>query len=169
MTTKPLVIFGSSRSDGNTRYAVDVILKEKEAEFVDLTDLDISYYDYNHANEGDDFIPLAVKMSQYDSIILATPIYWYTMSAVMKTFLDRWSDLLSVRKDLGRALKGKWMYVITSYGGEQALGFENAFQLTCRYMEMNYGGCYFHYNGADTVLLDRNERKAKSFKALVWG
>lgn len=166
---KVLVIFGSSRSDGNTKQAVDHVVAGKDVEFVDLSDLNISYYDYNNMNAADDFLPLIEKMVKYDSIILATPIYWYTMSAVMKTFLDRWSDLLSIRKDLGRALKGKWIYVVASYGGEQALGFENAFQLSCGYMEMYYGGCYFHYSGENEVLLAQNDRKVKSFQALVWG
>jgi multimeric flavodoxin WrbA len=32
----------------------------------------------------------------HDQIILATPIYWYAVSAAMKNFLDRLSDLLEL-------------------------------------------------------------------------
>lgn len=38
------------------------------------------------------------------------------MSALMKTFIDRWSDLLNIRKDIGRRLTNKELYVITSFG-----------------------------------------------------
>jgi multimeric flavodoxin WrbA len=166
---KTLTILGSSSSYGDTRQALDYVVEGKEIEFVDLSKLDISYFDYDHKNKEDDFIPLAEKMVEYRSIILAMPVYWYTMSAVMKTFVDRLSDLLSIRKDLGRALKGKWIYVVTSYGGEFPMGFENPFRLTCNYMDMYYGGCYFDYTGKDPNLLEDNLRKQKSFKALVWG
>lgn len=52
----------------------------------------------------------------YNPIILATPVYWYSMSALMKTFIDRWGDLLDIRKDIGRRLTNKELYIITSFG-----------------------------------------------------
>jgi len=46
------------------------------------------------------------------SWILATPLYWYSVSAQAKTFLDRLSDLLVFRKDLGQALRGRCFAVV---------------------------------------------------------
>ena len=52
-------------------------------------------------------------MVQYEQIIFATPIYWYAMSAQLKTFFDRMTDLLTIHKPLGRQLrKGKKMFLI---------------------------------------------------------
>ena len=101
-----LSIFGSSRSDGNTRAALDAVLDGHESEVIDLSDHEITPYRYDHSNQDDDFIPIAEKMAVADVLIFSTPVYWYAMSAQLKTFVDRFSDLLRIRKDLGRALAG---------------------------------------------------------------
>jgi len=163
----PLVIFASSRGEGNTRAALMAVQEERDFEIVDLSALNISYFDYEHANADDDFIPLAEKMREHEVIILVTPVYWYTMSALMKTFLDRWSDLLTIRKDLGRGLKGKWVYVISSYGTAYPVGFDDPFRLTCDYMGMHFGGSLHHYCGKDPVYLEQNVRNIRSFQQLI--
>lgn len=102
MNNNPIIILGSSRSDGDTLQAIKAVTKERTVPIIDLKNLNISPYDYAYENKHDDFITLAEKMVQHNPIVLATPVYWYTMSALMKTFIDRWSDLLDIRKDLGR-------------------------------------------------------------------
>ncbi|MBB64521.1 MAG: FMN reductase [Waddliaceae bacterium] len=168
MKKDPLVIYGSSREEGNTRHALSLVLNEHPHEFIDLRSLDISYFDYTHANEGDDFLSVAEKMLSHEKIILATPVYWYTMSAMMKTFIDRWSDLITIRKEMGRALKGKWVYVVSSYGSEYPCGFEDPFRLTCQYLDMHYGGAYLHYSGNDTIRVEENTRQVSAFKHLLF-
>lgn len=165
---KPLVIFGSSRSDGHTRKAVDLVLDGRKTDVVDLLDLTISPYDYENRNANDDFIPLAEKMIDHDPLILATPVYWYTMSATMKMFIDRWSDLLTIRKDLGRALAGKRLFVVTSYSGEYTPAFEEIFKLTCQYMNMHFAGCYYFYSGDNPAMINQNAPQAELFKQLLW-
>src|SRR5437899_1881445 len=159
----PIIILGSSRSDGNTLRAVKAVFKDKVIPIVDLNSLNISYYDYSYANVKDDFIPLAEKMVKYNPIILATPVYWYSMSALMKTFLDRWSDLLDIRKDIGKRLTNKDLYVITSYAADLPKGFEDAFSQTCDYLGMRYKGCFYFYCGGNDKLLEENNIFAKKF------
>lgn len=139
-----LIILGSSHSEGNTKKVVDELLHSLEGEVVDLNKLNISYFDYEHRNRNDDFLPLAEKMTQAQTIILATPIYWYSMSAIMKTFLDRWSDLLKIRKDLGRQMRGKRLFVIAcSSDATEYAHFDLPFERTADYMGMIYLG-YVH-------------------------
>lgn len=159
----PLIIQGSSRGDGNTHKAVQTVIQGHSVPVVDLGDLQISIYDYNYKNRHDDFLSLAERMVQHNPIVLATPVYWYTMSATMKTFVDRWSDLLDIRKDIGRRLTNKEMYVIASYGTNVPRGFEDAFAQTCDYMEMTYKGCLFFYSGDEMELKKANEILAKEF------
>lgn len=165
--SKPIIILGSSRGDGNTLKAVKAVFKNDEIPLIDLGQLNISYYDYESKNKEDDFLPLAEKMVDYNPIVLATPVYWYTMSAPMKTFIDRWSDLISIRKDLGRKMKGKDLFIVTSYAGELPKGFEDAFSQTCDYMEMKYRGCYYHYCGPNPNRIADNARLAKEFLAMM--
>ena len=152
----PLIIFGSARSDGNTLQAIKALIGDQPVPIVDLGELNISHYDYHYKNINDDFIPLAEQMVKHNPIILATPVYWYTMSALMKTFMDRWSDLLDIRKDLGRRLTNKELYVIASYGGVKPEGFEYPFSQTCEYLEMQYKGCFYFYSGEDPQLIKEN-------------
>ena len=59
----------------------------------------------------------------------------------MKTFFDRLSDLMSVRKDLGRQLKGKKMAVIAcSSDGVEYPALWEPFKLTAEYLDMKYLG-----------------------------
>jgi multimeric flavodoxin WrbA len=78
-------------------------------------------------------------MGDAETIIFATPVYWYAMSGLMKVFFDRFTELLSTHKPLGKALKGKKIYLIST-GSESELppGFETPFKLTSEYFEMNY-------------------------------
>lgn len=153
----PIVILGSSRSDGDTRQAVDKIIGKRDIPVVDLNALSISPYDYTHNNKNDDYLPLMRRVIQHDLIILATPVYWYTMSAQMKIFIDRLSDLLSIEKDLGRELRGKSLFVVANYNTSLPEGFEFPFSQTCSYMGMTYLGTSFIYVGQDEGLKAPNE------------
>lgn len=145
MSKRTLIIMGSSRSHGNTRKMVNVILQKTDAHFFDLNDYKISYFDYEHRNKTDDFLKIATQMVEYEQIVFATPIYWYSMSAQLKTFFDRLSDLLKIRKPLGRTLRGrKKMYVIAcSSDNETFEGFTMPFEKTAEYLGMTYGD-YLH-------------------------
>lgn len=146
-----IIIMGSSRSNGHTRQAVLKIFSDNHVPFVDLLDLNIGHYDYAYQNQSDDFISLVDQVLNHETIILATPVYWYTMSALMKIFMDRISDLLDVRKDLGRQLRGKKMFVIASYGTSLPRGFEDGFEQTCEYLGIRYLGTSFIYSGTENV------------------
>ncbi len=159
----PIIIFGSSRGDGNTLQAVRAIIKDETIPFVNLSDLQISYYDYEYTNKHDDFIPLMERIVGHNPIILATPVYWHSMSAIMKTFIDRWCDLTAIRKDLGKGLANKDLYVITSYAGSKPAGFEYAFIETTDYMDMHYKGCFYYYSGKNSNLRDENSLLSISF------
>lgn len=164
----PYIIFGSSRSFGDTRKAVDLVVNDKQNKIIDLNDLEMSYYDYEHTNKNDDFIPLIKDMLNHQKWVFATPVYWYTMSAIMKTFLDRITDLLTIEKDLGRQLRGKDAYVISCDGGERTKSFEEIFQKTFDYLGMNYKGTLFYYSGTDAKLSSQNRDKIILFQKSLY-
>ena len=165
---KSIVILGSSRSNGETRKAVDCVIDpDGSTPIIDLKTLNISAYDYGHNNQNDDYIPLMKKVVQYDTILLATPVYWYTMSATMKIFIDRLSDLLRIDKDTGRALKGKNLFVLATFSTSIPEGFEYPFQQTCAYMEIKYLGCSLIHTGEDQALLQKNKDEYDRAKTIV--
>ncbi len=167
--TKTLLIFGSSRSDGGTMRAVNLVTEGESFEAVNLLEKNIGYYRYDNANQNDDFISVAEQMVAADVLVFATPVYWYAMSGVLKTFFDRFTDLITLRKDLGRALKGKKCYVISA-GTQENLpeGFEAPFSATCKYMGMEYGGSFYFYTRTEEKLMHEATEKAKTFASRVF-
>lgn len=151
-----IIVFGSSRSFGNTKHAIDEIVGQAAIKLIDLNALKISPFDYEHHNKDDDFIPLMEKLVTYDAIIIATPVYWYSMSAQHKIFFDRFSDLLSIRKDLGRKLKGKQLFVVASFQSSYPRGFEDMFEQICKYLGMKYLGSSFICSGTEDNEFVRN-------------
>lgn len=164
-----LVIFGSSRSDGKTREAVVMVFGNKAHRFVDLAAHNISYYDYSHLNQSDDFLSIADLMAKHRNIFFCTPVYWYSMSAIMKTFFDRLSDLLDIQKPLGRSLKGRKCYIISS-GADDKLPecFLEQIKRTCDYFEMEYVHALYYYTGKDAHLVQQNESQIRVFQNAIW-
>ena len=146
-----IALLASSRRHGHTGQVVDLVANNLKIEVVDLAAKNISPYDYEHRNRGDDFEPLIRRVLDFDQIIFASPVYWYATTPAMKAFLDRVSDLLDLPEllDEGRRLRGKRAFVIcTSIYDEVAPSFITAFQETFRYLGMHYGGC-LHINCRD--------------------
>jgi multimeric flavodoxin WrbA len=158
MKEKAIMIFGSARSDGDTRRVISEFDPNGDIPMIDLNDLNIGHYDYDHKNREDDFIPLMERILQNDVIIIASPVYWYSVSAQMKVFLDRLKDCISIRKDIGRALAGKKMFGLSSHAGSELSAFETTLSGTAGYFDMEYKGTFFYYSGHnDSIKHTNNE------------
>lgn len=142
---KNIVILGTLREDSNTLKAIKQLCPFDDYEIIDLRKYRINLYSYDQTqNSDDDFHSIALKMKEADNIIFATPVYWYSMSSVLKIFFDRLSDLLSTYKPIGKSLKNKNTYLIST-GSDTVLpdGFETPFRLTSTYFEMNYKEAFY--------------------------
>ncbi|MBE4404052.1 flavodoxin family protein [Vibrio parahaemolyticus] len=138
------VILGTSKSDGNTRKLVDSFVDQSDAKLFDLSNFNVSFYDYSHENKNDDFLPIIHELLSFDHLVFASPVYWYSMSAQLKVFFDRLSDLLTIEKELGRRLKGKSISVLsTGYNLELPDCFVQPFELTAKYMQLEFKGCEY--------------------------
>ena len=137
---KGIIILGSSNSNGATQKVASFVSEKTDYPIIDLKTKTIGAFDYAFNNRNDDFLPLIKHIvDNYQIIVFATPVYWYTMSGIMKTFFDRLSDCLKTEKDTGRKLRGMEMAVI-SCGCDKKLkdGFYMPFIETARYMGMTY-------------------------------
>ena len=142
---KSLVILGTARDDSNTMKAILAFCPFKDYELIDLRKYKISHYRYDPSgNENDDFLKIAMKMQVADNIIFATPVYWYSMSGILKIFFDRLTDLLSTHKHIGKSLKGKSTFLIST-GTDPTLpeGFETPFKRTSEYFDMQYQKSFY--------------------------
>jgi len=98
---KIVAIVGSPRLKGNTNYLVDCALDEAnrlviETEKIVLGEHDVRPclgHDYcaslDSCLQKDDAAWILNKFRNADGVILATPVYYYNISAQMKAFIDR--------------------------------------------------------------------------------
>jgi len=157
---RPLVILGSSRKDSNTRKLLDRLFVDLDYELIDLLDHKLYPYDYSTNYPSDDsFFIIVDRLLRHDTLVFATPVYWYAMSGPMKTFFDRFSDLVTIRKELGRQLRGKRTFLVaTGEGKELPEGFEVPFRSTSKYLDMEFICAYYHdRNNLNTTLTGSKE------------
>ncbi|NME69655.1 flavodoxin family protein [Flammeovirga aprica] len=149
---KSVIIVGSARNESNTLKLAQTLQMKGEFDVINLFDYQIGHFDYEHQNKEDDFLPLMKKIiEKYDTIVLATPVYWYAMSGRMKVFFDRITDLITIEKELGRKLRGKNMAVITtSNGGNLGDDFWHPFKHSASYLGMNFLGGEHTINDLDS-------------------
>ena len=160
---KKVIVLGSARKQGNTEEAAKKLITDPGWELIDLNNYSFSYYDYNHRNRNDDFIPLVNKISKdYNTIVFATPVYWYSMSGIMKVFFDRLTDLITIEKALGRRMRGMKMAVLTTSNGSN-LGdlFWQPFIHTAEYLGMEYLG------NVHLVNEEEHDKHLESFRKIL--
>lgn len=160
---KTIVIAGSSRNDGDTQSLVEELTQQSGWDLINLNDYQIGHYDYSSHNRHDDYLGLMKSLiSKYDTLVFATPVYWYAMSGVMKVFFDRITDLLTLEKELGRKLRGKKMAAIScSHGNNLGEYFWLPFSETANYLGMHYLG------GVHTLSGNSNKSTITKFIDLV--
>lgn len=110
---KTLVVYYSY--SGNTKNIAAHIAKELSADMAVIETVTPYEGDYNAVvDQGQNEIrngykppikPINVDLSQYDTIILGTPVWWYTFAPAVKTFIESYD------------LSGKTIYPFATNGG----------------------------------------------------
>ncbi len=127
-----IAISGSPVRGGNTDTALETVLegaraRGAQAELVRLYELDLVPCDGCDACQSGDCVhddaatDLLARMSEAGAIVFGTPIYWYHVSSVLKTLLDR-----SYATFFSRTLEGKQVGAVMvqhSEGAEETASF----------------------------------------------
>ncbi|MFD2043233.1 flavodoxin family protein [Ornithinibacillus salinisoli] len=116
-----MALLGSSRRNGNTEYLTNKVLDGVNHQTIYLLDKKIDpIVDERHTDEGfsyveDDYEELFFEFLKHDTIVFATPSYWFGMSGQMKIFFDRWSQYMrDHRFDFKEEMRKKKAYVIVA-------------------------------------------------------
>lgn len=145
------IIYGGTRNNGNTEWLTKQVISGLEAKEYHLANYQISpIVDCRHTVGGfpqvnDDYQLFIQEILEYDTLIFATPIYWYSMSGIMKNFIDRWSQTLrdSEMSQFKQQMAKKCAYVI-AVGGDQpnlkGLAMIQQFQYIFDFMGMTMSG-----------------------------
>jgi multimeric flavodoxin WrbA len=125
MSVKVLILKSSPRLNGNSATLADQAAAGARAagaqvESFDLHKLNILPCDGCDACRGsgacaigDDMQLLYPRLIDAGAVLLASPIYWFTYTAQLKTCIDRWYALWNLKPDV---FKGKPFGVILTYG-----------------------------------------------------
>jgi len=122
-----LVLLGSPRKKGNSAILAAQIIKGAEAEGASVESIYLhgmrispcqSCYtcqkpDSRGCAIDDDMQPIYRKLVEADAWVIASPVYWFTMSAQTKLFMDRCFALRAYSKD---AFSGKRIAIAMTYG-----------------------------------------------------
>lgn len=157
MSKRVLVFKGSPREHGNSSTLADRAVDGAKAagaevEVFSLHTMNIKPCDAcDTCHETgvcvlkDDMQILYPKLIQADAIVIASPIYWFTMNAQTKLFVDRWYGLETPQ---GNPLKGKQFGILLTYGDTDpyssgAINAIRTFQDMLRYIGASIRGIVY--------------------------
>jgi multimeric flavodoxin WrbA len=123
---KVIIVVGSPRKEGNSSLLAEQVFAGAqsagaEVERFYLHGMNIKACDACDACRGasevdcvldDDMKGLLPKLREADAIVIASPIYWFTVSAQTKLFMDRWYALGGPE---GHAFAGKRFGIVLTY------------------------------------------------------
>ena len=131
---KLMIVIGSPRRNGNSAYLAELAAEAARSagaavEVVHLAALSnlkpcaACYSCSKSRNAGcvirDDLTAVIEKLKTQDALLLVGPVYWFSFSAQMKTFIDR--AFFSLKDPAGpHILKEKEMGLILSFGDKDA-------------------------------------------------
>lgn len=146
MTRRILIINASHRSEGSTyilkeEFVNNFIGEDIEIDELYLSDMNLEYFNYdNEYLKEDQFDEIKEGLFSADLIVFASPIYWYSMPAKLKTVFDRFNSIYA-SGEIDK-LKGKKVVLLYTYGGIDSEVFKQPFIETSKYLKMDYLGSF---------------------------
>jgi multimeric flavodoxin WrbA len=159
MAKKVLVLLGSPRRKGNSALLAEQIAKGAESQGSEVETIFLQEKRIapcsacmNCQQKGskgcsiqDDMQEIYLKLIEADAWVIASPVYWFTMSAQTKIFMDRCFALPAYQKN---PFRGKLIAIAMTYGDEDPFtsGCVNAlraFQDACGYTQSRIVGMVY--------------------------
>ncbi|MEU6395978.1 NAD(P)H-dependent oxidoreductase [Streptomyces cinnamoneus] len=175
-----LFVLGSSRPDGNTEILARAAAEQLPAgipqRWVDLAKDPLP--DFQDGRHEDGTWPVGEQEEELrrltleaTDVVIASPLYWYAVSASTKRYLDYWSGWLGVPGlDFKKRMGGRTLWGVTAMAEENeatADGLITSLNNTAAYMGMRFGGLLLG-NGSRPGQVRSDERamtRAKTFFA----
>lgn len=180
MTRRFLFVLGSSRSAGNTellaRRAAEQLPADVEQQWISLAEHPLpDFLDLRHDSEyldsptGDTPQWLLDATLAATDIVIASPVYWYSVSALTKRYLDYWSGWLRTPGlDFKAQLAGRTLWGVSVLADERPVvadPFVGMLNNSAAYMKMRFGGVLLGNgsNRGDVLADEAALTRAKTF------
>ncbi|MEU3501424.1 NAD(P)H-dependent oxidoreductase [Streptomyces hundungensis] len=150
-----LFLLGSTRSGGNTetlaRQAAEQLPAGDSARWLRLVDLELpGFRDGRHTEERDRPAPTGDAATLLDAtlaatdLVIASPLYWYSVSTPVKHYLDHWVNWLHTPGlDFAQRMAGRTLWGVTALADPDHSAADplvGTLRHSARYMKMNWGG-----------------------------
>ncbi|MFC9505005.1 flavodoxin family protein [Streptomyces sp. NPDC057002] len=179
MTRRFLFVLGSARAEGNTellaRRAAEQLPPDVEQQWIDLTehpipDFEDLRHDSDHVRptEGNLALLLDATLAATD-IVIVSPLYWYSVSAQTKRYLDYWSGWLRTPGlDFKATLAGRTLWGVTALAHREEVVADpliGTLHNSAAYMGMRFGGVLLGNGSKPGDVLNDTEAltRAKTF------
>ena len=126
----------SPNKKGNTFSIGKKLLEGKEYDVMQMSDYKISQY--GQVFDDDQIKEVFDVLKEYDTLVIGSPVYWYTVSGLLKTFIDRLYMLPEAE-----VLNGKNLYLFAQGSGPDSDTVKSITFLVnrlCTLMSMNLKG-----------------------------
>ncbi|MYW17639.1 flavodoxin [Streptomyces sp. SID2955] len=150
-----LFVLGSTRAEGNTellaRKAAEQLPADTEQRWIRLAERPLPAFtdlrhDTDHVRPGPDTsagLLLDATLAATD-IVIASPVYWYSVSGLTKNYLDHWSGWLRTPGLRFReTLAGRTLWGVAALADSEpsvADPYVDTLNNSAAYMGMHYGG-----------------------------
>lgn len=154
MTRRFLFVLGSARPDGNSellaRRAAEQLPPDVEQQWIDLTahplpEFEDLRHDSDHVRptEGATALLLDATLAATD-LVIVSPLYWYSVSAQTKRYLDHWSGWLRTPGvDFKATMEGRTLWGVTALAHDEpevADPLVGTLTNSAAYLGMRFGG-----------------------------
>jgi multimeric flavodoxin WrbA len=154
MTRSFLFVLGSARREGNTellaRRAAEQLPADVEQQWIRLVDHPLpDFTDLRHDSDhvrpkkGSAALLLDATLTATD-VVIASPLYWYSVSGHTKRYLDHWSGWMRAPGvDFRPRMAGRTLWGVTALSGRDVADADalvGTLRKTANYMKMEWGG-----------------------------
>src|SRR5829696_9186216 len=160
MEREIVFILGSARYNGNTealaQYAARSLSSQVKQNWIHLLDHSFPTFEDIRHHENRKYsvtskiekTVLEATMSATD-IVIASPVYWYSISASTKLYLDHWSGWMRLEGiDFNQRMASKTLWGISALSDEDWSGAQpliDTLRMSAEYMKMKWGGVLLGY------------------------
>ena len=174
MTRRFLFVLGSARREGNTellaRRAAEQLPADVEQQWIGLVDHPLpDFADVRHDSdrvrptEGNAALLLEATLAATD-LVIASPLYWYSVSGHTKRYLDHWSGWLRTPGlDFKERMAGSTLWGVTALADRNSVVADPLIGLlnnSAAYLSMHFGGVLLGNGSAPGDVLKDEEALA---------
>ncbi|MFD5327427.1 flavodoxin family protein [Streptomyces sp. NPDC127092] len=148
-----LFVLGSSRADGNSEILARAAAAHLPAgvtqRWVDLNRLALPDFQDGRHESGDRQVTADEELlwratAEATDVVIVSPLYWYSLSAQTKRYLDYWSGWLNVPgSDFKERMAGGTLWGVTAMADDDhtvADGLVTGLSHSAAYLRMRFGG-----------------------------